>query len=43
MCREVQTLPELWMERAVGRELSLEPLLRTAKEAIFNLDLKYKK
>ncbi len=33
-CMEGNTLPELWMEHAVGQKLSLDPLLRTAKEAI---------
>jgi hypothetical protein len=33
-CSEGQTLPELWMEHAAGKAISLEPLLKTAKEAI---------
>lgn len=33
-CREGQTLPQLWMEHAAGREMSMEPILRTAREAI---------
>lgn len=37
-CREGLTLPELWMEHAVDNGLSIEPLLKTAKEAIRKLD-----
>jgi hypothetical protein len=33
-CMEGQTLPELWMKHATGNELSLEPLLKTVREAI---------
>lgn len=33
-CKEGNTLPELWIEHAVGQKLSLEPLLKTAKEAV---------
>jgi hypothetical protein len=37
-CLEGETLPELWMERAVGTGLSIEPLLKTAREALSKLD-----
>jgi hypothetical protein len=33
-CLEGLTLPQLWMEHATGKEMSMEPILRTAKEAI---------
>jgi len=33
-CLEGLTLPQLWMEHATGREMSMEPILRTAREAI---------
>jgi hypothetical protein len=33
-CKEGNTLPELWMEKAVGQGLSLEPLLKTARLAV---------
>ena len=33
-CKEGNTLPDLWMQHAVGQGVSLEPLLRTAKEAV---------
>ena len=33
-CLEGQTLPQLWMEHATGREMSLEPILRSASKAI---------
>lgn len=36
-CQEGNTLPELWMEHAVGRDLSLEPLLKAAREAVRKL------
>ena len=33
-CLEGQTLPELWMLHAVGKKISLKPLMETAQEAI---------
>ncbi len=33
-CAEGQTLPELWMENATGEGISLDPLLKNAREAI---------
>ena len=33
-CSEGNTLPELWMKHAVGQGISLDPLLKTAREAI---------
>ncbi len=37
---EGNTLPELWMEHAVGQPLSVEPLLKTARTAISRLSIK---
>lgn len=39
-CREGQTMPDLWMKHAVGRGISLEPLLKSAKEAVVYFDAK---
>lgn len=33
-CMEGKTLPELWMAHAVGQNISLEPLLKVAREAV---------
>ena len=33
-CLEGQTLPELWMTKAVGDKLSLKPLMETARKAV---------
>ena len=37
-CREGVTLPQLWMEHATGRGMSMEPILRTTREAILKLE-----
>jgi hypothetical protein len=33
-CREGNTLPEIWMEKAVGRPVSIEPLMEASRKAI---------
>ena len=37
-CREGNTLPELWMNHAVGEGISLDPLLIATRKAIRNLN-----
>jgi oligoendopeptidase F len=36
-CSEGNTLPGLWMKNAVGKEISVDPLLNAAHEAVKNL------
>ena len=33
-CKEGNTLPNLWMEHAVGEKISLDPILKTANKAV---------
>ncbi len=37
MCRQGRLTPRLWMQKAVGRDISTEPLLNAASEAVARL------